>query len=187
MSYFYWLEQSAYQTDIQGRSVYFPNGIFSLGRIVPDESTKAAIGRAMRPRLVALYVGLPAAHYALSLLMWPATSGAVGLATLPLMFLWFIEYELKLHSLLSPLEPSNLPWSYPRANSLKAFLFRYGGITLFLTALTVPFGPPSWEWFSRAEGSLVGFGVGIFAAEFIVRLKDLLCRWMPCERPPSEL
>lgn len=174
MGYMDWLERRCYQTDPQGRTIYFPCGMAALGRVVPDDATKAAIRRQTQPRLVIAYVGLPLIHYALSLLIAPTTPRAVALATIPFVVLWAVEYGLKVRRLVSLLTPSEERWSHPSLDftSLREIIFRYGVMALFMVALTVPFGLPSIEWFARAESSAPTIGmflVGLLAFDLLSR------------------
>ena len=163
MGYFDGMVETCFKRDAQGRAIYFPGGIFSKGRIVPDENRvmelKARLNRAY-VIMLPLTIVLGAVAYSKSL---PIFLILMGLLTL--------GFNFYLRSLASGFEISNEKLGLVKAYANQARALGRGWLIALtvMCAVVVVFGlitailePGMLLWTGLSSAALFGALAGLF-------------------------
>lgn len=170
MGYFAGMVEACFKRDAQGRAIYFPGGIFSKGRIIPDENKvkelKTRINRTYMIMLPAI-IALGAIAYSIS---FPIFLILMGLLT--------FGFNLYLRSLASGFEISTERFSIVEAYTNQARALGRGWLIALvgMCAVVVVFGlimailePAMLFW--TGVSNVVLFGA--LAALFLFQLRSL--------------
>ena len=156
MGYFEGLSSGSFKKDAEGRSVFYPIGVFGKGRVLPDQATEVRI----RGFLTRYYmVSLPSVIVLVAFVHW-----AWAAALVPALWLWFYLGTKPLLEGL-PYSTSKLTLKQSFASSGAA----HGKVVLWsLLVCSLLFALSGVLVLSRAQdtrGVLIGLGsIGFFGA-----------------------